>query len=123
MSKSVGASFSRRMPDNVTEELVAVLSSKASFEFKPLFDIILLNLRERNAASGGEEMLRLRVYEKLQGLVGQGAVNRTVTGMTKKYKGVPPRMNMLREEMKLLRAEWSKKLRAKAAAKAGVSAT
>jgi len=46
-----------------------VLSSKASFEFKPLFEIVLLNLRERNAASGGEEMLRLRVYERLQGLV------------------------------------------------------
>ena len=43
------------MPDNVTEELVAVLSSRASFEFKPLFDVILLNLRERNAASGGED--------------------------------------------------------------------
>jgi hypothetical protein len=122
MSKSAGVSFSRRMPDNVTEELVAVLSSRASFEFKPLFDTILLNLRERNAASGGEEMLRLRVYEKLQGLVGQGAVNRTVTGMTKKYKGVGPRMNTLRAEMKLLRAEWSKKLRAKAAANAQVSA-
>src|SRR3979411_44939 len=92
MSKSAGASFSRRMPDNVTEELVAVLSSRPSFDFKPLFDIILLNLRERNAASGGEEMLRLRVYEKLQGLVGQGAVNRTITGTTKKYKGGAPRM-------------------------------
>ena len=105
------------MPDNVTEELVAVLSSRASFEFKPLFDIILLNLRERNAASGGEEMLRLRVYEKLQGLVGQGAVNRTVTGTTKKYKGVALRMNTLRAEMKALRNEWSKKLQAKAAAR------
>ena len=122
MSKSAGVSFSRRMPDNVTEELVAVLSSRASFEFKPLFDTILLNLRERNAASGGEEMLRLRVYEKLQGLVGQGAVNRTVTGTMKKYKGVAPRLNTLRAEMKLLRAEWSKKLRAKAAANAQVSA-
>jgi len=105
------------MPDNVTEELVAVLSSKASFEFKPLFDIILLNLRERNAASGGEEMLRLRVYEKLQGLVGQGAVNRTVTGITKKYKGVGPRMATLRAEMKVLRNEWAKKVQAKAAAR------
>src|SRR6058998_1733368 len=104
MSKSVGASFSRRMPDHVTEELVAVLSSRASFEFKPLFDIILLNLRERNAASGGEEMLRLRAYEKLQGLVSQGAVNRTVTGVTKKYKGVAARMVRLRAEMKALRA-------------------
>src|SRR3954462_9934341 len=116
MSKSVGASFSRRMPDNVTEELVAVLSSRASFEFKPLFDIVLLNLRERNAASGGEEMLRLRVYEKLQGLVGQGAVNRTVTGITKKYKGVRPRLQTLSAEMKIVRNEWTLKLAAKAAA-------
>ena len=76
MSKRSGISFTRRAPDNITEELVAVLSSKVSFEFKPLFDIILLNLRERNAASGGEEMLRLRAYEKLQGLVSQGAVSR-----------------------------------------------
>src|SRR5256886_4861535 len=117
MSKPSGASFTRRMPDNVTEELVAVLSSRASFEFKPLFDIVLLNLRERNAASGGEEMLRLRVYEKLQGLVGQGAVNRTIAGTTKKYKGVAPRMRGLKAEMKLLRADWAEKLRAKALAK------
>jgi len=117
MPKAIIASFSRRMPDNVTEELVAVLSSRASFEFKPLFDMVLLNLRERNAASGGEEMLRLRVYEKLQGLVGQGAVNRTITGTTKKYKGVAPRMRGLKAEMKLLRADWAKKLRAKAAAR------
>src|SRR5260370_1497959 len=91
MFKATSA-FTRRMADHVTEELVAVLSSRASFEFKPLFDIILLNLRERNAASGGEEMLRLRVYEKLQGLVGQGAVNRTVLGPRQKYKGLGPRM-------------------------------
>ena len=115
MSKP-GISFTRRAPDNITEELVAVLSSKDSFEFKPLFDIILLNLRERNAASGGEEMLRLRSYEKLQGLVNQGAVTRTVTGITKKYKGVSARMVTLSKEMKVLRADWSAKLRAKAAA-------
>ena len=116
MSKPSGASFSRRMPDNITEELVAVLSSKASFEFKPLFEIILSNLRERNAASGGEEMLRLRAYEKLQGLVNQGAVNRTVTGATKKYKGVGPRMVALRAEMKALRAACNERALAKAAA-------
>ncbi len=116
MAKKRGISFTRRMPDNITEELVVVLSSKASFEFKPLFDIILLNLRERNAASGGEEMLRLRAYEKLQGLVSQGAVNRTVTGVTKKYKGVAPRMVLLRAEMKALRADCNERARAKAAA-------
>ena len=90
-----------------------MLSSRASFEFKPLFDIVIAKLRERNAASGGEEMLRLRVYEKLQGLVSQGAVNRTVTGITKKYKGVAPHMATLKAEMKVLRSEWAKKLRAK----------
>ena len=116
MSKRSGISFTRRAPDNITEELVAVLSSKAAFEFKPLFDIILLNLRERNAASGGEEMLRLRAYEKLQGLVSQGAVNREVTGITKKYKGVATRMAALRIEMKALRADCNRRALAKAAA-------
>src|SRR6202163_158070 len=116
MSKPAGASFSRRMHDNITEELVAVLSSKASFEFKPLFEIMLINLRERNAASGGEEMLRLRAYEKLQGLVNQGAVNRTVRGTTKKYKGVATRMAVLRTEMKAIRAACNERALAKAAA-------
>src|SRR6266513_3520286 len=116
MSKAITVSFRRRMPDNVTEELVAVLSSKASFEFKPLFEIVLLKLRERNAASGGEEMLRLRAYERLRGLVHQGAVNRTVTGVTKKYKGVAKRMVVLRDEMKALRAACNQRALAKAAA-------
>ena len=104
------------MPDNITEELVAVLSCRGTFEFKPLFDILLLNLRERNAASGGEEMLRLRAYEKLQGLVGQGAVIRTVNGTTKKYKGVAARLSVLSAEMKVLRADWDQRALAKAAA-------
>jgi hypothetical protein len=103
------------MPDNITEELVAVLSCRGTFEFKPLFVIILQNLRERNAASGGEEMLRLRAYEKLQGLVSQGAVNRTVNGITKKYKGVAGRLQVLSAEMKVLRAEWDQRALAKAA--------
>lgn len=77
--------FSRRLPDLVTEELAAVLSSRSSYEFKELFDIVHLNLRNRNAASGGEEMLRLRAYEKLQNLVARGMVKKEM----KKYKGVP----------------------------------
>ena len=116
MSKRSAISFTRRAPDNITEELIAVLSSRASFEFKPLFDTILLNLRERNAASGGEEMLRLRVYEKLQGLVNQGAVHREVSGSTKKYKGVAARMVVLRAEMKAFRADCNRRARVKAAA-------
>jgi hypothetical protein len=117
MSKRSAISFTRRAPDNITEELIAVLSSNASFEFKPLFETILVNLRERNAASGGEEMLRLRAYEKLQGLVHQGAVNRTITRGTKKYKGVATRMVILRAEMKALRAACNQRARAKVAAR------
>ncbi len=75
--------FSRRVPDLVTEELVAVLSRRSSFEFKQLFEILHENLRARNAASGGEEMLRLRAYEKLQNLVARGMVRKT----GKKYRG------------------------------------
>jgi hypothetical protein len=75
--------FSRRLPDLVTEELVSVLSQKRSFEFKQLFEVVHENLRQRNAASGGEEMLRLRAYEKLQNLVARGVVKKT----GKSYKG------------------------------------
>lgn len=78
------SAFSRRLPDLVTEELVAVLSKKSSFEFKQLFDVVHERLRARNAASGGEEMLRLRAYEKLQNLVSRGMVKKTA----KKYKGL-----------------------------------
>ena len=77
--------FSRRVPDLVTEELVSVLSSKSSFEFKQLFEVVHENLRARNAASGGEEMLRLRAYEKLQNLVARGVVKKN----GKKYQGLP----------------------------------
>src|ERR1041384_2731214 len=77
--------FSRRLPDLVTEELASVLSSKSSYEFKELFEVVHENLRARNAASGGEEMLRLRAYEKLQNLVARGMVKKN----GKKYKGLP----------------------------------
>ena len=85
MAISKKNAFSRRLPDLVTEELVAVLNQKKSFEFKALFDLVHANLRARNAASGGEEMLRLRAYEKLQNLVSRGMVKKTL----KEYKGQP----------------------------------
>jgi hypothetical protein len=85
--KSFKSAFARKGPDAMTEELVAVLSRKESFEFKPLFDLVYANLRARNAAGSSEEMLRLRIYEKLQHLVAQGAVKKTIAKETKKYRG------------------------------------
>ena len=76
-------SFKRRGPDLVTTELASVLSADVWYEFKPLFLVIHSNLRARKAASGGEEMLRLRTYEKLQGLVLQGSVEKN----GKSYRG------------------------------------
>ena len=72
------SSFSRRrLPDLLTEELVVVLSQKRSYEFKQLFNVLHDNLRRRNAAYGGEEILRLRAYDKLQKLVFSGAVKKS----------------------------------------------
>ena len=69
----------------MAEELAAVLSEKQTFEFKALFLIVHANLKASNAASGGEEMLRLRAYEKLQNLVQAGIVKK----VGKEYRGVP----------------------------------
>ena len=66
----------RRLPDLVTQELVFVLSQKGPYDFKKLFEVVYDNLRGRNAANGGQEMLRLRAYEKLQNLVFSGAVKK-----------------------------------------------
>jgi hypothetical protein len=93
-------SFARRTaPDNITEELVAALSGSKSYEFKALFSVIHAALRARNAASGGEEMLRLRTYDKLQNLVRHGQVKKT----GKKYKGVTNALLVLSESLKEFR--------------------
>lgn len=96
---STFSSFTRRGPDNVTEELVAVLSQPKSYEFKALFLLVHEALRARNAASGGEEMLRLRAYEKLQSLVQHGQVKK----VGKQYKGVAKPLRELAENLRLLR--------------------
>jgi len=96
--------FSRRGPDIITEELVSVLLEKNTFEFKALFEVIHLNLRARNAASGGEEMLRLRAYEKLQALVGAGVVKKT----GKSYKGIDLALLAFNVRMKEFRAKMVK---------------
>jgi hypothetical protein len=81
----INFAFSRRGPDRIAEELATVLKRKTSFAFKDLFLIVHDNLRARNAANCGEEMLRLRAYEKLQNLVQAGLVKKT----GKEYLGIP----------------------------------
>ena len=88
MAKKSGGTFSRRGPDILTEELAMILSGKTHFEFKPLFSLVYANLRTRNLANGGEDMLRLRVYEKLQELVNKGMVDKVTHLGVKKYSGL-----------------------------------
>ena len=97
MKKTYG--FSRRRPDCVTEELAEALSTTEAYEFKALFMLVYAKLRARNAAGGGEEMLRLRAYEKLQGMVQDGAVKKT----GKSYKGNRAAMLALSLRMKEMR--------------------
>lgn len=59
------------------------MSEKKIFGFNDLFERVFANLKLRNAVSGGEEMLRLRAYEKLQNLVTRGLVEK----IGKEYKG------------------------------------
>jgi hypothetical protein len=87
-------SFTRRLPDHVSDEIAAVLSTQGSFEFKSLFSEVFSNLRKRNATSGGEEMLRLRTYEKLQNFVNVGIAQRT----GKEYRAVAPALATYMEE-------------------------
>lgn len=84
MSTTRRTRFSRRVPDHVTDELVVVLSDKQTFGFNDLFEVVYENLKARNAVSGGEEMLRLRAYEKLQNLVTRGLVEKN----GKEYRGL-----------------------------------
>lgn len=90
--------FSRRGPDTITEELVAVLSGAQAYEFKALFEKIHEALRGRKVG-GGEEMMRLRTYDKLQNLVLHGQVKKT----GKQYKGVHKQILLLGESLKTYR--------------------
>lgn len=63
---------------------MVVLSEPNTFGFNDLFEVVYENLKKRNAVSGGEEMLRLRAYEKLQNLVTRGLVHKE----GKQYKGL-----------------------------------
>ncbi len=78
-------SFSVRGPDHVSEELGRALSKKGSWEFKVLFDVVQAGLRSKNLARGGDEMLRLRAYEKLQNFVFSGIAIKK----GREYVGVP----------------------------------
>ncbi len=93
--------FTRKLPDHVTDELVRVLLQETEFlAFNDLFEKIYERLKARNAVSGGEEMLRLRAYEKLQTLVNRGFIEK----FEKSYKQVE-KLKEFAQEREILPAE------------------
>src|SRR6187549_857863 len=76
--------FARTGPDFLMDELTEALKADGWLEFNPLFLQVYAKLRERKAVGGGQEMLRLRMYEKLQTLVRQGIVEKS----GKSYRGI-----------------------------------
>ncbi len=77
MATSKRTQFTRRAPDHVTDELVTVLSDTKTYEWNELFGHVYRNLKTKNAVSGGEDMLRLRAYDKLRDLVKRGFVEKS----------------------------------------------
>ena len=88
MSQTHSHSFSRKGPDVLSEVMAVVMCGNPAFEFKALFPMVYTNLRARKLANGGEEMLRLRVYEKLQNFVSKGMVTKSITAGVKGYLGL-----------------------------------
>lgn len=88
--------FSHRLPDHVSIEMAhALINHKGPVGFNDLFDKTFEVLKRKNLVSGGEEMLRLRAYEKLQLMVTRGLVRKTgkeyesTSGLSKEYPREP----------------------------------
>ena len=95
----------RRLPDYVMDELISLLKEDSEERgFNEIFETIYEKLKQRKAVSGGEEMLRLRCYEKLQSLVEQGLVVRK----EKLYKGIKKKIEKALKEEEEARLEQSK---------------
>lgn len=110
--------FSRRAPDLLAYEIASVLSGKSWFEFKALFAVIHGNLRARKAAGCGEEMLRLRAYEKLQNLVSAGAVEKS----NGQYRGIEAGLGRFFASAATVNASFAARSRSAAAESAAVPA-
>jgi hypothetical protein len=112
-------SFSLRGPDRISEELATVLSKKGSWEFKSLFQIVHANLRSKDLARGGEEMMRLRAHEKLQTFLHTGIVKKN----GKEYTGVPKGLVNFFKTTAELKARVEIVKQSRAALQSGASAT
>ena len=95
----------RPTQDFVSEEMVRALLKKTSYDFNELFETVYARLRTRNATGSGQEMLRLRIYEKLHILVAQGLVKKDA----KVYTGVRSALQIRMAEMAVAKARFEQR--------------
>lgn len=65
---------SRKTPDLVTDVLILILHEAGVLEVNDIFQRAVIVMKENHIPLGGEEILRLRIYEKLQNLVSSGGL-------------------------------------------------
>jgi hypothetical protein len=90
-----GNHYMRQRKDYVADELVRALQAKPTYKFNELFQTVFDALRKRGVSNVGEDMLRLRLYERLQTFVGQGLVKK----VDKEYSGVQSAVSIRAAEM------------------------
>ena len=78
------SNYTHHRKDHASDELVVALLAKPTYVFNELYQVVEASLHAQKRSRVGEEMLRLRVYEKLQALVSRGLVRKT----DKKYSAV-----------------------------------
>lgn len=76
MNGNRNARGSKRVTDIVRQEVIDVLLGAGIIEFNEIFLKVSESMKEKNYSTGGEEILRLRIYEKLQALVSEGGVRK-----------------------------------------------
>ena len=70
------ASLSAKSRDFLTDEIILILLESKIIEFSDLFGKVVDVLKQKHHHVGGEEILRLRIYEKLQSIVSSGGARK-----------------------------------------------
>jgi hypothetical protein len=86
--------------DHVVDELLAALLLRPSYGFHELFQVVYARLKARKLKNIPEDNVRLRLYEKLHGLVAEGLVDKR----EKRYAAVQDALRERVEHMATSRA-------------------
>lgn len=94
MSMNRNARHSKRVTDIVRQEVIEVLlEAEGIIEFNNIFLKACESMKEKNYSTGGEEILRLRIYEKLQTLIAEGGVKKR----GKEYEPLLPKLQEIKD--------------------------